>query len=255
MIPSSPNLSTAPQFRDLPKWLWLWVPLIYVTLHYTLAGISEEVYAQYMGRGEFGNNELMTMSILALAIAIGLNTLWIMRGMGDWRLWIWIFLGTLGCIYFGGEEASWGQHLIGWESSEAWQEFNDQQETNLHNSDKYGPLLDQLPRNLITLGMLVGGVFAPIWRRLKNLQLNPANIHFWIWPTVVCLPTGLIGATISGQEPLYEALMSTLGLEHTNIPTGEIKEWYAGFFLMIYLASFNLRFRQIRSAQLANEQG
>lgn len=248
MIPSSSSLNHADQFRDLPRWLWLWVPVIYVILHYVVAGFGQETYDRYLGGGELGNNELLTMVLLIIAVGVGLHTLWIMRGMADWRLWTWIFLGTLGCVYFGGEEASWGQHLIGWESSEAWQEFNDQQETNLHNSEKYGPLLDQLPRNLLTLGMLVGGVFAPLWRRAKQLSLDPAGINFWIWPTLICLPAGLLGATVSWPESIYKSMTGLARPPRFNISAGELKEWYSAFFLLIYLLSFNLRFRQLRKA-------
>ncbi|NJC26131.1 hypothetical protein [Neolewinella antarctica] len=49
----------------------------------------------------------------------------------------WLAAATIlvgfGCLFIGGEELSWGQHLIGWESSEYFIENNDQQETNLHN--------------------------------------------------------------------------------------------------------------------------
>ena len=254
MIPTSPLLAQAQQFRDLPRWLWLWAPLIYVTLHFVLAGISHEAYMRYLGGGEMGNNELLTMALLIIAVGIGLHTLWVMRGLngangkGDWRLWVWIILGTLGCVYFGGEEASWGQHLIGWESSEAWQQFNDQQETNLHNSDKYGPLLDQLPRNLLSLGMLIGGVIAPLVRRAKQISLSPGGINFWIWPTMICLPAAVLGVTVSWPESMYIAITGADRLEPFDITSGELKECHIAFFLMIYLASFNLRLRQLKQA-------
>lgn len=250
MIPTSSKLAHANDFRDLPRWLWLWVPLAYVTLHFTLAGISRALYEKYLGGGELGTNELSTMALLIVAVLIGLHTLWIMRGLeqSDWRLWVWLILGTLGCVYFGGEEASWGQHLIGWETSEAWQQFNDQQETNLHNSDKYGPLLDQLPRNLLTLGMLVGAIIAPLWRRSKQITLDPAGINFWIWPTMVCLPAGIFGVAISWPEGIYSAITGNPQPPRFNISSGELKEWCIAYFLMIYLASFNLRLRQVRAA-------
>ena len=59
---------------------------------------------------------------------------------------------------------------------------------------------------------------------------------------------------MSLHAPLYVAVMDALEIATVKVPKGEIKEWYAGFFLMIYLASFNLRFRQIRTARLANNE-
>ncbi len=247
MIPSVQKYSQESDFRDLPSWLWLWLPLAYLALHVIISGISGPLYERVLGGGELGTNELLTMGLLLIAVFVGLHTLFIMRGLGDSRLWVWIFLGTLGCIYFGGEEASWGQHLIGWESSEAWQEFNDQQETNLHNSEKYGPLLDQLPRNLLTIGILIGGIIAPLWRRRRDMHLNPAGINYWIWPTMVCLPVGICAVFITVPESIYEAITGIKHPARFDITGGELKEFFIANFLMLYMLSFNLRMRQLKS--------
>lgn len=247
-IATSPSLTQSDQFEDLPKWLWLWIPMGYIALHYLLSGISHDTYERYLGGGELGTNELLTVVLLVIAVLFGIRGLLLLRGISDWRLKLWMFLGTLGCLYFGGEEASWGQHLIGWESSEAWKAFNDQHETNLHNSDKYGPLLDQLPRNLLTIGILVGAVIAPIRRRIKGVTLDPQSIHFWIWPTWVCLPIGIIAVAITWPEGIYERVTGREDPERFNITSGEVKEWCIAFFLMLYLHSFNTRLAQLRRA-------
>ncbi|MGH8529634.1 MAG: hypothetical protein ACRETN_07310 [Nevskiales bacterium] len=242
---TNPRYSQERQFLDLPSWAWLWLPLAYVLAHYAAAGAGRHTYARVFGGGELGNNELWTMTILVLAVIVGLHTLNLVRRAGDWRLTAWLLLGSLGCIYFAGEEASWGQHLIGWDSSAGWQRFNDQGETNLHNSEELGFLLDQLPRNLLTVGMLVGGVFAPLYRRFRGMELNPAHIHFWIWPTAICLPVGLLAGVISWPESIYEAITGVDHPERFDISSGELKEWLIGYFLLLYLASFNLRLRQL----------
>ncbi|MDX1496005.1 MAG: hypothetical protein R3352_00465 [Salinisphaeraceae bacterium] len=239
----TPPASPAPNHVvDLPAWSWLWLPVIYLLLNYVIAGISVELHTKTLGGGEVGITELLTVLLLIVAVFIGLHSLWLTRGHNDWRLKVWLVLGTLGCIYFGGEEASWGQHLIGWESSEAWQEFNDQQETNLHNSEKYGPLLDQLPRNLLTLGILVGGLIAPIWRGIKGIQLNAQGIHYWIWPTKVLIPLAILAVFVTTPEKISKA--AGMQLDFLNIRSGEAKELYIAWFLMLYLSSLNLRFRQ-----------
>lgn len=232
----------ATSFLDLSAWAWLWLPVIYLALNYGIAAYDPVLHKQTLSGGEFGITEMSTVLLLILAVIIGLHSLWLLRGNSDWRLKLWVLLGTLGCIYFGGEEASWGQHLVGWESSEAWQEFNDQQETNLHNSDKYGPLLDQLPRNLLTLGILVGGLIAPFWRRLRDIHLSPTSIHYWIWPTSVGIPTAIIAVFITTPDRIAEALGTNP--DFLNIRSGEAKEFYIAWFLMLYLSSFNLRYRQ-----------
>lgn len=247
MIPSVQNYSQESDFRDLPRWLWLWLPLAYLAAHIIVSGISNELYENTLSGDELGLNELLTVGLLVVAVLVGIHSLIIMRGLGDARLWVWIFLGTLGCLYFGGEEASWGQHLFGWEASDAWREFNDQQETNLHNSDKYGPLLDQLPRNLLTLGMLVGGIIAPLWRRRRDLHLNPTGINYWIWPTMVCLPVAVMAVFISLPESIYEKITGISHPPRFDITSGELKEFFAANFLLLYLMSFNLRLRQLKA--------
>ena len=46
-----------------------------------------------------------------------------------------LITGALGCFFIMGEEISWGQRLIGWDTPESWAEINYQQETTLHNLD------------------------------------------------------------------------------------------------------------------------
>ena len=64
----------------------------------------------------------------------------------------WLVVYALGCIYFLGEEISWGQHLFNWSTPDAWLAVNDQQETNFHNTSA---LLDQVPRFLLGLGIVI----------------------------------------------------------------------------------------------------
>ncbi len=246
MIPSVQNLSQESDFRDLSPWLWLWLPLIYLLINIIAAGIGHEFYETYIDGGELGSIELSSVLVLLIATVLGIHSLTIIRSLGDVRLGAWIFLGTLGCLYFGGEEASWGQHIFNWESSEAWLSFNDQQETNLHNSEKWGALLDQLPRNLLTLGILVGGIIAPLYRRYKNLHLNPTGINYWIWPTIVGLPAGIIAVSVSFPEKIYGSITGVRELPYFDISAGELKELYCGYFLMVYMWSFNLRMRQLK---------
>src|SRR3546814_9825984 len=56
-------------------------------------------------------------------------------------------------------EASWGQHYAGWLTPENWQALNDQGETNLHNTSSW---LDQKPRTLLEIGVIVGGILIPM---------------------------------------------------------------------------------------------
>jgi len=54
----------------------------------------------------------------------------------------------LALIYYLGEEISWGQHILKWDTSEWFKIYNNQDETNLHNISN---LFDQLPRTLVMI--------------------------------------------------------------------------------------------------------
>jgi hypothetical protein len=156
-------------------------------------------------------------------------------------------MGTLGCFYFGGEEASWGQWLFGWATPEMWQAVNDQNETNLHNLDKLGPFLDQLPRALLTIGAVIGGIFAPLYLWLRRTSLSPSAFYYWIFPTSIVAPAATIAVLISKPERLIPALQGTPWAT-SALGTGEFKELYLGIFLMLYMTSLYLRLQQLNSA-------
>jgi hypothetical protein len=79
-----------------------------------------------------------------------------------WQALLFLLFG-LAMLFAAGEEITWGQRIFNWETPEAVQEINNQDETNLHNIEG---VLDTL--NLIMLAMGLYGVFASfVSRRLK----------------------------------------------------------------------------------------
>jgi hypothetical protein len=156
-------------------------------------------------------------------------------------------LGTLGCFYFAGEEASWGQWYLRWSTPEAWQALNNQQETNLHNLETLGPLLDQLPRALLTLGAFAGGIVMPLYLKLRSTALDPQRFWYWLWPTAVTLPAALFGVFLARADRRIGDLLDQVW-PYYDMRTGELKEFFLGYFLMLYLLSFRLRLRQLCAA-------
>ena len=147
--------------------------------HYVLRAVTPfEFFDRYILH-ESGATEQGTVLVLVLALLTGLLVLRLASSLGDKRLLLFFGLFCLGCLYFGGEEASWGQHWFGWATPEEWRALNNQAETNLHNSNALaGSLLDQLPRNLMTVGMLIGGVIGLNW---KSGRLRTALV---LWRTL-----------------------------------------------------------------------
>lgn len=95
----------------------------------------------------------------------------------------WFSLALLGCIYVAGEEISWGQHFLGWQSNEFWASVNDQGETNLHNTSSW---LDQKPRLVLEIGVMIGGLAIPLIMALRP-NLLPKQFQFIYPPARLCL--------------------------------------------------------------------
>jgi hypothetical protein len=222
---------------------WLGVPLaIYSGPYLARATLSAPVYGAWFEH-ESGIVETGTFAVLVLA-AIGglLATGWAWR-RGDHRLTLLFALFTLGCIYFGGEEASWGQHWFGWATHDEWRALNNQAETNLHNSNALaGSLLDQLPRNLLAVAMLIGGAIVPLVRRARGRHYAPGSFRYWIMPGTKCVAIGLIAPLASFPQKIFKATMGQVPYPF-DINAGEVKELTFGVFLCLYIAAVLVRIR------------
>jgi hypothetical protein len=125
-------------------------------------------------KGEAGMVELATFLFLVIAIGFCVSSLAVTRHLGlSGFLKTWLLILIAGATYFGLEEISYGQHMFGWGTADSWKELNDQDETNLHNVHA---LFDQVPRALLTLGILVGGVILPIYLQFIA-NLSPLSKH------------------------------------------------------------------------------
>jgi len=107
---------------------------------------------------------------------------------------LWILSWSLSCIYFAGEEASWGQWYFNWETPDFINGIHDQGETNLHNMSSW---LDQKPRTLVELFIFTIGFMIPIYRTLFQRQPQvekgiPVTWKDWIFAPPSLLPAGLL---------------------------------------------------------------
>ncbi|MCK5883395.1 MAG: hypothetical protein KAG61_06885 [Bacteriovoracaceae bacterium] len=109
-----------------------------------------------------------------------------------WKLWAkknWIFLLStfvLGCLFFfgAGEEISWGQRILGIESSEFFKAHNAQGETNLHNLVVGGTKINKL-----VFGLLLGIFIAVYFLIVPLLYRKFEVVKKWINALAMPLPT------------------------------------------------------------------
>ena len=111
----------------LPVWLWLWFPPILLAVIFPIRIIDPGFYRVWID-GELGVIELLTPVLAAIGAFYGVLLMRALREHGITLLFLWSFVMTAACIYFAGEELSWGQHLFGWSTPEYLEEINDQQE-------------------------------------------------------------------------------------------------------------------------------
>ncbi len=224
----------------LSPWIWLVPAPLIVLLQVAAKAISEDFYARWL-RGEKGLVEVLTVLFLVAAV-LQAAQLFRLRERVAWpHFGKFAALMAAGCIFFAGEEASWGQHWLGFAPPEAIAARNDQGEFNLHNDPLLETVLDQLPRNLLTLAALVGGVLVPlVLRRKARADFESDSPWAWIWPTSVALPSALLAVTITLPEKLFETTRGEVPY-WLEISAGETKEFCIALFLWVYLASLRGR--------------
>jgi hypothetical protein len=220
---------------ELPVWLWLWFPVLFLAFIIIVALYDFDLARNIVAR-ENNLVELGTVVLLIPAVFAGYKSFKLRKMFPDRRLGIWVFLVTIGCVYIGGEELSWGQQLFKWETPETIQAINDQNETNLHNISSW---LDQKPRLLVEISVLVGGIFLPLWRMFSKTGFTTNDWRYWFWPGFICLPTAVLAILVKVPErtkDFFDYILFEKSLRYS-----ELQEFYIALFLSIYLCSIYKR--------------
>ena len=218
--------------ESLPAWLYLWLPLAAALALLVTAHADHRFYEIYIG-SEIGVLEISQVLIPLASAVICLRILILPQARRDRLVVTWIVLAFLGSIYLAGEEASWGQHYIGWTTPEGWQALNDQGETNLHNTSSW---FDQKPRTLLELGVIVGGIIIPLLA-LYRPGLRQGRFAIFL-PPLVCLPVALLAEISKFWERLQGSGLWDVMLFYR---ASEVQELYFVLFILFYLLVFHKR--------------
>ena len=229
---------------DLPQWLWLYFPpamLLVLSLTYFIAPNTFTVVMAKDQQTGWALVEHATVIVLIPGIYAGLLLLARHHHVlpGCW-IKLYILAWTLACIYFAGEEASWGQWLFQWQSPEWFIEHNKQQETNLHNLSSW---LNQKPRALVELWIIVAGLIMPLYYQISKKQLVISDWRYWFYPTQLCLAAGLCFLLVRLGKGIDIDFIQDL------TASGELREYYVAVFLSIYLLSIYTRAKREGSVQ------
>ena len=221
--------------KELQAWLWLCLPVSVFIVIFGTAFISNTTYG-YLFTGEFGLIELATPLLLVPAIVSGVLILLNKEQDVAKYFDVWIIFVTLACIYFAGEEISWGQQLQGWETPKWIEDSNKQHETNFHNMSGW---FNQKPRLLLEILVLIGGIYMPLKRKLLCIHLPHNNWQYWLYPSKVCIPVAVL-AILSRMPDRLNILFESNWMMF-DVRYSEVQELYFAIFLMIYLLSIKCR--------------
>jgi hypothetical protein len=179
--------------------------------------------------------ENLTVLVLIPGIILGLCSFIRKRKiMRPWWSAYWLLAWVFACIYFAGEEISWGQWYFEWETPQSFSEINDQNETNLHNTSTW---LDQKPRALVELWIFIAGLVLPLFSQLFKNN-NPAGWKYSIMPVPSLVSAAMVFTLVrfAGWSDVYE-IRELLG-------NSEFRELCIALFLSLFLLSYPARLNQ-----------
>ncbi|MFT4561645.1 MAG: hypothetical protein ACI9BW_001386 [Gammaproteobacteria bacterium] len=226
---------------DLARGWWLWAIPVPLIIHICVRQFdSQDVIFSRWIESEAGIVEnataLLLLPAVYFAFAVGLHCY---QRFGRVLCAWFIGVGLL-CFGFAGEEISWGQHWVGWQSPEYFVEHNRQGETNFHNVNIH---FGRVVKSILTLAIIIGGIVMP-FRRAKDAHSN----GFWAiaTPTLVCVPTAIFVFGIR----LVERFKTWFDLEWALLAVNlkESQELYIALFLLLYAWSAHHRFVNTRKS-------
>ncbi len=240
---------TAFDIRDnpLPPVVWLGLPLTLLAATLVLLIVDRDLFI-WWAREETGGGENITASAFVIAGILSFIVARKRRAIPlRWLRLAFYAIGIL-ALLVAGEEWSWGQHFFGWASPEWLEQYNKQKETNLHNIASQA--LDQKPRALASIVILVFGGIVPLFRR-RLAWFDQVPVFDWLLPGRFLIPTSLIVVLprlidrvqvwfdVSLPGPFF---VSTRGFQ-------ELQELFIGVFVILYMLNIFLRVVQFEKTR------
>lgn len=241
--------------RDVRPVYSIGLPVGSMLLFLAVAIASPAAYREYVRKHEAGFQDFMTPILLVPAIVFGVMALSRRKALPAKWLTAWVGLVTLGALFFGGEECSWGQNYFHWATPAGWSEINKQHETNLHNTSN---LFNHVPRALLSLAAWCC-VLAPCVTLRRRQQWKPAtNPWSWFWPTMAIVPTALIASLVDIPQKFHGVYLKKVadvtwyGEMFLDGRHSEMKEYFLAMFMLMYLWSLATRLRSMSEAKSQN---
>lgn len=152
--------------------------------------------------------------------------------------WIaaWVLAWTLACIYFAGEECSWGQWYFGYATPEPIAALNDQGEANIHNISSW---FDQKPRAIVEFFIIFAGLLVPVFFALAHSRPTPHD-RWLVWTLA---PATCWAAAACFLFMRIASLFDVPEIERMG--GSEMRELGIAWFLALYLYSYPTRLSRL----------
>ncbi len=217
---------------------------------FTTILICKELYFLSNFWQENGFVENLQSILLFLSIILIIKYRKIYKGNFLIRIFLNIYL--IGLIYYFGEEISWGQHFFRWETPEFFENYNNQNETNIHNISN---LFDQLPRTLVLLWCLITAPVTIIIQKYikinkdilyifcpdRKLLIISITLFFFVIPDLLIDKFGLHPGWVNENGPLDNFSYFYDVISFNFIRLSELHELIFSYYFLVYSNSFKIK--------------
>jgi hypothetical protein len=217
-------------------WWWLGIPLLVAAFAVGTYQFAAHFYLRYVLPEGYGLLEVSHFFIPLFGLFIAASLLLLPFVRARPVVFAVALIAALSCLYIAGEEMSWGQLFLHWNTPEYWAMVNRQEETNLHNT--YA-IFEKTPRSILETAIFIGGLIVPLaaifypWLRACRASL--------FLPAAALVPTAL-GAFIF---KLIDRLQQGGHVDTILKRPSETIETYLYFFILAYLIVYARRLKEL----------
>ena len=142
---------------SLHKFWWLGIPLLLIIAQIAIETLCNEQTKEMLLQ-EGGLHENLQAVVMVVSVILASLLVKRVQGLG---LKLWFGIAALASFYIAGEELSWGQRILNFETGEFFATNNFQSEVNIHNIHGTGAL--------IRFGYIAIGIIGSISWIIKKL--------------------------------------------------------------------------------------
>lgn len=244
-LPSGPYrpFASAPGWNE--AWWWFGIPVAVAIFTFVSYRLNPAWYDLWVTREGIGFLEISQFIMMVIGLAIAVQLLFDPFVRRRPFVLLVTALAALTCLYIGGEEVGWGQHIFYWENGGTVTGVNKSGEFGIHNTYES---FEKVPRAILQIGVIVGGLLVPALCAVVP-RLRASRLALFL-PSDILVPAAL-GVVLF---KLVEYLAKTDIVQLAGRPS-EAVEFYLYFFILAYLIVFERRLSELETEEPARDLG